>query len=580
MLSELRIRNFALIDRLQVGLGPGLNVLTGETGAGKSIVVGALGLLLGARASAEVVRAGSDRATIEGVFEAGGSGGLAAWLGERGFDAEDGLVILKREVAAEGRSRAWINGSPATVSLLGEVGTFLVSLHGQHEHQTLLKGDEQRTILDAFGGHAREVDAVRSAHAELQRIAVELGTLEQRRREAMQRADLLRFQVSEIGDAAVEAGEEERLEVEVRRLSHAEELIGLAGGALEGVSGERGSAIDRLGEVRRPLDQLVRIDPSQAELSDLFDTAYYAIEELGTRLEAYLAAVEHDPARLEEIRRRQDLLYRLRSKYGPTLEEVAGTLARAREELSLIDGAEWEMAQLVRRREESAAALAAAAAALTEARRSAADILSREVDTVLPELGMEGGRFEIAFRTLDPPGAEGAEQIEFRVSLNRGFEPKSLANVASGGELSRVMLALKTILARLDAVPTLIFDEVDAGIGGRVALQVGEKMRQVAGSHQVLAITHLPQIASLAHLHLRVRKEEGAERTATSVISLSDAEREREIARMLGGDADSEVSVRHARELLERGRGTGGGESGPGEPRSRDYRPAPKTLGR
>ncbi|MDQ3556907.1 MAG: DNA repair protein RecN [Gemmatimonadota bacterium] len=553
MLAELRIRNYALIDQLSVRLAPGLNVLSGETGAGKSIIVGALGLLLGERASAEAVRRGAERASVEGVFEIDGRPDVLQLLDERGVEAEEGVLILKRDVAAEGRSRAWINGSPATAGLLGEIGRTLVDLHGQHEHQTLLRRDEQRAILDAYADAEPRRDQVKTAHAALARVRGERGELEERRRRAEERADLLRYQAEEIESAAPVPGEEESLGEEARRLAHAEELGGLAGGVHEALSGADRSVLGQLAALRRPTEQLVRIDPSQGEVSELYDTAFFALQELGERMERYAAAVEHDPARLDELRRRQDLLFRLRSKYGPSLEEVIEIGRAAREELELLDAAGFEMAALQRREAEAAAGLAAAAAALSHARGEALERLAAEVSAVLPELGMEDGRFEAVALPLPSIGPHGAEEIEFRVALNRGFEPRPIAQVASGGELSRVMLALKTILARLDAVPTLIFDEVDAGIGGRVGLQVGDKMRQVAASHQVLAITHLPQIASRAHLHLRVEKGEVSGVGTTRVRALDEAERVREIARMLGGDPESSVSLEHARELLARG---------------------------
>jgi DNA repair protein RecN (Recombination protein N) len=553
MLTELRIRNFALIDELAVRLAPGLNVLTGETGAGKSIIVGALSLLLGERASADVVRAGAERATVEGVFDLAGRDDVVRWLDERGIEAEDGLLVLKREVAVEGRNRAWVNGSPTTASLLGELGSALVNLHGQQEHQTLLRRDEQRSVLDGYAGTAELVGEVRAAHQALRGVREEREALEQRRRDVAARADFLRFQAEEIEAAALRPGEDEALEEEQSRLSHSEELMALGAALAEGLSGEDEAVLSRLGSLRRGLDQLMRIDRSQEELGELFDTGYYALEELASRVSDYAASVEHDPRRLEEIRQRQDLLYRLRSKYGPTLEDVVETGRKAREELELIDNAEWELGALQKREAAAAAELERLAAELTARRGEALASLAREVNAVLPELGMAGGRFEAAALPLPAPGPAGAEEVEFRITLNRGFEPKPLSQVASGGELSRVMLALKTILARLDAVPTLVFDEVDTGVGGRVALQVGDKMREVAGSHQVFAITHLPQIASRAHVHLLVRKAERKGITTTEVELLNTEDRVREIARMLGGDPESEVSLQHARELLDRG---------------------------
>lgn len=559
MLSELRIRNFALIDRLTVRLGPGLNVLTGETGAGKSIIVGALSLLLGERASADVVRAGEDRASIEGVFDVAGRADVAAILDERGIEPDDdGLLVLKREVAVEGRNRAWVNGSPTTAAVLGELGRALVDLHGQHEHQTLLKRDEQRAILDAYAGNAAELARVREAHRAASTLRREIETLDARRREAAQRADFLRFQADEIESASLRPGEEEELEDEARRLSHSEELQALSGGLADAVAGGERALLGEVGGLRRPIDQLVRIDPAQQEVRELYETAYYALQELGERMERYAATIEHDPRRLDEIRRRQDLIFRLKSKYGQTLEEVIEVGRGARAELDLIENAEWELGGLRKRLDEAEAELAAAAEALTATRTAAAARLSDEVTAVLPELGMSSGAiFRAEPLPLERTGALGAEEIEFRVSLNRGFDPKPLSFVASGGEMSRIMLALKTILARLDAVSTLVFDEVDAGIGGRVGLQVGDKMREVAATHQVFAITHLPQIASRAHTHLLVRKGERDGRTTTEVLPLEADDRVHEIARMLGGDPESAVSLEHARELLERGVGAG-----------------------
>jgi DNA repair protein RecN (Recombination protein N) len=551
MISELRIRNLAVIEDVSLRLFPGLNVLTGETGAGKSIIVGALSLLLGERASSESVRTGAERAAVEGVFELGGEAvAVRALLEDRGIEADDGLLVLKREIAAEGRSRAWVNGSPVTVSVLGEIGRHLVDLHGQHEHQTLLRRDEQRAILDAYGGAGDRVAAVRTVYEALREVREQLESLESRRREVAQRADFLRFQAEEIEAAGLEAGEEQRLEEQERRLAHAEELISLASSLAEALSGGEDTIGDRLGALNRPLDGLLRIDPAQEPLRELFDTAYYAIDELATRLADYASTVEHDPGRLQQVRERRDLIFRLCSKYGSTVADVVRHGEEARAELDLLDVAGFELSALQRRAGELGDQLAEAGSELTAVRIACAARLADEVGAVLPELGMEGGRFSVEAIPLPATGPAGAEEIEFRVALNRGFEPRPLAQVASGGELSRVMLALKTILARLDAVPTLVFDEVDAGIGGRIALQVGEKMRRVAESHQVFAITHLPQIAARAHHHIHVHKADSDGRVATSAAHLDPDARIAEIARMLGGDPGSRVSREHARELL------------------------------
>lgn len=550
MLIELRIQNYAVIDRLALRLGPGLNVLSGETGAGKSIIVGALSLLLGERASAEVVRNGGERAVVEGVFEIAERPELLPLLDEQGIEPEDGLLILRREVAVEGRNRAWINGSPATAGMLGEIGRQLVDMHGQHEHQTLLRGDEQRAILDEYAGTSPLVAEVRKAYEVLRQAEERLDELERRRRETEQQAEFLRHQVQEIEKARLKEGEEEELEEEANRLDHAEDLARLSGRLHQGLYAGEESVVARLAELRRSIDQLARIDPTQAELLDLFEPAYINLEELGRRMGAYEAAVEYDPGRLDEIRRRQDLIFRLKTRFGPELSDVIETGRRARSQLELLDSADFERRAIEKEVEAARGALAEVGARLTSARREAADRLSKEIVALLPELGLGGGHFEVHLQELPQLGPAGGEQVEFRIALNAGFEPRPLARVASGGELSRVMLALKTVLARQDRIPSLVFDEIDTGIGGQIGHRIGEKLRQVADHHQVFVITHLAQIACRADQHLHVAKVASEGATTTRVSALSAEERVRELARMLGGDPESPASLEHARELL------------------------------
>ncbi|MGH7457534.1 MAG: DNA repair protein RecN [Longimicrobiaceae bacterium] len=550
MLTDLRVRDFAVIEEASLGLGPGLNVLTGETGAGKSILVDALSLLLGERASSEVVRTGAGRARVEGVFEVSGVPGIGNVLDENGFESEDGLVILRREVAAEGRNRAWVNGSPATARSVGKLGRRLVDLHGQHQHQTLLRRDEQRAILDAFAGHQELVRSVRETHAELASVKRELSELERRRSELAEKADFLRFQVDEIERSAPLPGEDEKLAGEARRLEHSEELARLAGTIHQELGGGDSALADRAGALRREVERLAAIDPAEQGSLELLDTAFYALQELAARMEGYAGSVEHDPGRLEEIRSRRDLLFRLKSKYGPELDDVFAALERAKAELEVAGGGGAEIQRLRSREAGLAGRLADLAGELSQSRGSALERLAGQVNLLLPDLGMPGGRYEAVLLPLPETGARGAEEVEFRVALNRGFEPKPVASAASGGELARVMLALKTVLARQDRVPTLIFDEVDAGIGGRVALRVGETLRRVAEGHQVFAVTHLAQIAARAHRHLLVSKDDSRGVASASVRELGGEERVEELARMLGGDAGSTVSRDHARELL------------------------------
>lgn len=551
MLSELRIRDYAVVDDLTLTLAPGLNVLTGETGAGKSIIVGALSLLLGERASSAVVRTGADRATVEAVFDIADLPSVRDRLDELGFRADDDVLILRREVAAEGRNRAWVNGSPATAGVVGELGTALVDLHGQHEHQTLLRQREQRDILDAFAGSTGDAGAVAEAYQHLQALEAERDAKEERRRDVESRGDFLRFQLSEIDEADLAPAEDEQLEEEAGRHEHAEELVRGTTGASEALYAGDESVSDRVADVRHALRDLARFDASLAGHADALDEAYHLIAEVGRALGDYATSIDHDPARLEEVRRRLDRIFRLKRKYGPELADVLATAQRVRAELAELDAAEHDMSELERRIGQAEKELGVVAERLSGKRREAALRLGREVEEQLPALGLKGASFEVRLTPYDSVSAGGAEGVEFLVSPNPGFDPMPLARIASGGELSRVMLALKAILAEVDHVPVLIFDEIDAGIGGAVGAAVGEKLRDVAARHQVFVVTHLAQVASRANHHLLVEKKvDGGAPTATRVRALEDDARVEEIARMLGGDPGSATSREHARELL------------------------------
>jgi len=572
MLTELRIRNFAIIETLALPLARGFNVLSGETGAGKSIIVGALGLLLGERASTDLIRSGADRATVEGVFDVSDRPEIVALLDERGIDADESLVVLKREIVAAGRARAWVNGTTVNAGILAEIGRHLVNLHGQHEAQTLLDPEAQRRILDAFAGATEQASAVRDAYEAWSAARRQIADLLRRRSDAEKRADYLRHVVQEIEGAKLIDGEDVRLEEEARRLENAEELRELASGISGNIEGDEGTLLERLAQVERLLASIQRIDPALARLQELYDAAYYNLEALSREMSDYESTVELDPARLDEVRRRRDLLFRLTKKYGASLSEVIETGRAARAELDLVDSAGLDLRMLEEREREAQRALEERASALTEMRREASTRLGAAVDEVLPDLGMPDGHFFAALLPARELGPDGAESVEFRVSLNVGHEERPLARVASGGELSRVMLALKTILARLDRVPTLIFDEVDAGIGGRVGLQVGETMRRVASYHQVFAISHLPQIAARAHHHILVSKGARGGVTTADVTVLDGEPRVTEIARMLGGDPESDVSRAHARELLESAASPAPAAANPPAPRRQSAR--------
>lgn len=550
MLTELRIRNLAVIDSVTLPVSPGFNVLSGETGAGKSIIVGALGLLLGERGSADVVRGGAERAVVEGVFDGSGNAALATALEERGIESEDGLLVLRREVAAGGKSRAWINDVTVTTGALAAIGRLLVNLHGQHESQALLSEDAQRDVLDALAGATAAVKDVATAHAELESIRSSIADLTRRRDEAVKRADYLRHMAREISEAHLVAGEEERLDDEARRLTHAVELRTHIAQALAAIEGDDG-AMDALGTARRAVQSSVRLDPAASPMSDAIDQSLVTLQELARDLAAYDASLDSDPERLAEVDRRRDQVSRVTRKHGGSVETALAALRDAQSELEVLDTAAVDLKGLTAREAATRDSLKEKAARLSKLRQKASKKLAAQVEAQLPDLGLPGGRFAVLLEQTEEIAASGAERVEFKVALNVGHDARPLARTASGGELSRVMLALKTILARLDQVPTLVFDEVDAGIGGTVALKVGDSLRRLAEHHQVLVITHLAQVAARAHHHVVVAKgaKGGVSTADISVVQHDD--RVAEVARMLSGDPSSKVSRAHARELLE-----------------------------
>jgi DNA repair protein RecN (Recombination protein N) len=552
MLTELRVRDLATIADVTLHLGPGLNVLTGETGAGKSMLVDALALLLGERAASGNVRPGASKAIVEGAFD-GIDAQARREIDALGLDLEDGRAIVRREVSAEGRSRAWVNGSPTTAAVLGQLGALLVDLHGQHETQSLLHADAQRDILDAFAHAEAERDAVAAAFGALASLRAEEASLAARRDEVRRRADYLRHVVGEIEQARLRVGEDEALQTEARRLSQAGALGELAQRMADALEGDQGNALGALGVADRALGALEKVDPTVAGWREMLDTAYTNLAELARLAAAYADEVEEDPERLAEVERRRDLIMKLTGKYGPTIETVLATRDESAAELDLLDTADVDLRALAARRIAAAAALRAAAAALTAKRADAADRLARGVNRLLPDLGIPGGKLLVAFASLSEPASHGQESVHFEVRLNVGLEAKPLARVASGGELSRLMLALKVVLARHDAIATLVFDEVDQGIGGEVGAQVGAALAEVAERHQVLVITHLPQIAARADRHLMVSKEPRGGIATSDVQPIHGEDRVGEIARMLG-DAEGDAARRHAQALLRRER--------------------------
>jgi DNA repair protein RecN (Recombination protein N) len=512
------------------------------------MLVDALLLLLGARADPGAIRPGAGKAVLEAAFEDLSPATRSA-VEALGVDLEEGRLIIRRELAAEGRSRAWITGSPTTAGVLAQVGALLVDIHGQYETQSLLRPDTQRDVLDAFAQAEPELRGLGEAVASLRGLREREASLASRRDEALRRADYLRHVVEEIDRARLKPGEAERLDLDARRLGSIEQLSRAAAELLAALEDEQAGAVAAVGRAEHALRQLERTDAETATWRELLDPVYANLGELTRLARDYSSGLEEDPARLAEVETRRDLIHRLEQKYGATIDAVLEARRAAADELDLLDTADLDLKTLGVQRTAAEAAVRSAAGALTAKRASAADRLARNVNRILPKLGLAGGRLSVALPPLPEIAGFGAESVLFQVQLNTGMEERPLAKVASGGELSRIMLALRTVLARHGAVPTLVFDEVDQGIGGEVGSRVAEALAEVASRHQVLVITHLPQIAARADRHLVVQKRAKGGIATSDVSWIHGEDRVGELARMLG-DPDADTARRHAVAML------------------------------
>jgi DNA repair protein RecN (Recombination protein N) len=566
MLSDLTIRNFAIIDDLQLSLGEGLSIFTGETGAGKSIIVDALELLLGGRADTTAVRAGAEMALIEGGFRLDTPirDAVAGILEREALLDDPGYVTLAREIRLEGRNICRVNGRVVNLGLLRELGEFLVDVHGQSEHLSLLHVGHHLRLLDRYAGLEDAVDGYREVFSQLREVEHQLTALRQNEQDSERRADLLAFQINEIEAAALEPGEEQALVEERARLANAERLALLCEQAMaaleEGIHGEY-SASDLLGQAVEAIDDLSNIDPS---LSPTQAEAQALLEQLGDltrRLRIYRDSVEFNPGRLDEVEERVALIRDLSRKYGGSEDAILAHAARAREQLESITHASERLEDLARQRDELLRKVGALGAGLTASRLAAGENLAEAIGSELQALNMDGAEFAVEISARETPDgvpvdgrrlaytANGLDQIEFMVAPNPGEGHKPLVKIASGGETSRLMLGLKGVLATADETPTLIFDEIDQGIGGRVGAIVGQKLWTLAQSHQVLCITHLPQLAAFGDRHFKVEKVIRSGRTITVVRPLEGETRNAELAQMLGGE--SEPNLESARQLLK-----------------------------
>jgi len=568
LLVEITIHDFAIIEAQTVGFGAGLNVLTGETGTGKSIIVDAVDLLLGSRASSDMVRTGCRRAVIEGIFDLSGPPGeaLAPLLHEQGLGEGESTLILRREVGVEGRSVARVNGHAVANSVLSEIGRHLIDVHGQSEHLSLLQVRRHVEFLDRYAGLDDERARFSGLVQRLRAVRRELAQLTETKRDRARRMDLLAYQRDEIRDAGLRVGEDEELQRERDLLANAEQRLQAAARAYsllaEGEDEGGRSAIDLLGEVVSGIVDLANLDESFQDERDTGEAALFQLEELARSLRRYRDQVELDPERQAAVEERLATIQGLKRKYGDTIAEVVAFADRVESDLAGMSRSE-EQSEALRAEEASLlASMAAAGKDLSRERHRASERLSAEVEEELRDLNMSEARFYVDVSWAeDSEGVEiegrrygfdesGLDRVEFLIAPNPGEERKPLARIASGGEMSRLMLALKTVLSKADIVPTLIFDEIDAGIGGRTGQTVGDKLSRLSESHQVLCITHLGQIAARAAQHLRVTKEVVDGRTRSQVRRLTPAERVDEIAILVGGQA-TEATRRSARELLQ-----------------------------
>lgn len=554
MLNSIHISNFAIVDHLELDLPIGMIVLTGETGAGKSILLDALGLALGDRADSQVVRHGCDRAEINITFDIATMPEVQDWLQQRELD--DGTdCLIRRTINADGRSRGYINGQPQPLTELRELGEMLVDIHGQHAHQSLLKRDSQRQTLDAYAAHPVLVAQTQSTYKHWQQLRDELDRMQQQRADRDARLDLLRFQVDELDQLAPQPNEMEHLELEHQRLAHASKLLEGSERAYQMLyDNEQGAVLSLLQNTSNELSQLSRFDEALAPIAQLLEGAAIQVQEAASELRHYTGSVELDPAQLAQVESRMGELLRLARKHHTTANELPAHLDKLRSELDALENADLRAEHLNAEIKRAAQTYRSCAEQLSASRRAAATKLSEAVSQDMQQLGMKGARFEIQLIALAEGefSTHGLERIEYMVCTNPGQPAQPLSKIASGGELSRISLAIAVNTASQHGIPTLVFDEVDVGIGGGTAEIVGHLLRQLGSTRQVLCVTHQPQVAALGHHHLHVSKQAKEGATVTQIQPLLQQQRVEELARMLGGIEITQSTLLHAGEMLER----------------------------
>lgn len=555
MLREISIRQFAIIEQVHITFDQGFHVLTGETGAGKSILIDALGLIVGGRGSSEWIRHGAKKAEIEALFEIAPDHPIHHKLDELGLEVEEDILLIRRELLLSGKSVCRINGRMVTQAMLKQIGAHLIDIHGQHEHQSLMQVEQHIYWLDAFGGeellqerkrYEQQFAQYRELHRELERLLID-------ERELAQRVDLLTFQHEEISAAALVEGEDEELEQEHKRLAHAEKIVQDTAAAYEAIQGEQRGA-DSLGQALHQLQELIPYDEALKPIVEMIQSAYYQVDEAVHQLGRYQEELVFDPARLAEVEQRLDLIHQLKRKYGDTLAAILEHGEQVEQELNQLVHQEERQQEIEQELATLRTALEQSAETLSTMRQQVAEQLEQQVEKELHDLNMETTKFRVSFSPatdgLDGFTATGRDKIEFLIAPNPGEPPRPLVKIASGGELSRIMLALKSLFSAVDQVETLVFDEIDTGVSGRAAQAIAEKMAFLARRCQVLCVTHLPQVACMSDVHFHIFKETDGQQTRTRVKHLSEEGATWELARMLGGVEVTETTREHAREML------------------------------
>ncbi len=551
MITDLIVKNFAIIENLHVQFGTGFNVLTGETGAGKSIIIDAVNLLLGGRARGDVIRTGAEAASVEAVFDLQGESAVRQQLCEQGLD-NDAELLVRRVVSRAGKNRIFVNGSAVPLNQLRTLTSQLVNIYGQHEHQNLQQTETHLALLDDFAGLQPQLKGYQQVYQECQQLQKRLDNLNLAERERQQRLDMLAFQQQELAAAKLIAGEDLELEQERSLLQHAEKLTVATAGGYELLYAGQKAVCGQLGTVADQIEALQQIDPQLGAYAETLRSSLFNIEDVASELRNYADKLDFEPHRQEQVEQRLALLASLKRKYAPTVEELLTYQAEIETELEELSDAEDRREQLRQQLQQAEEKVQVAGSQLSAKRRLAAEQLASVVEHELADLAMPKARFELRLFELPAPSADGLERGEFYLAANPGEPAQPLAKIASGGELSRIMLALKRSAPEGDGVRTLIFDEVDAGIGGEAATAVGEKISRLGQLLQVLCVTHLPQVAAFADRHYRVVKSETGGRTRTLLQLLEGEEQTAEMARMLGGAHIGERTLEHARELISR----------------------------